>query len=181
TMDFKGSGHALVLVGDTGPELGGSHLARHLGTLGTEVPPVDLETAPATLLTLHHLLNAGLAVASHDLSEGGLGVAAAEMGFAGGVGAEIDLSKVPCRGEVDPLVRLYGESPTRFLLEVETDRLSEVEAALGDIPHSVIGETTEGDRFTVRDGDTSLLDQPIESLRQAFLGTLDFDRGEDAP
>ena len=61
----------------------------------------------------------GLVRACHDCSEGGIGVAAAEMAFAGGLGMVIHLDKVPL---AEPIERddfvLFSESNTRFLAEV---------------------------------------------------------------
>ena len=65
---------------------------------GGQVPQVDPARGQATFAALHRAIDAGLVRACHDLSEGGLAVAAAEMAFAGGFGAEIDLRT--CRANV---------------------------------------------------------------------------------
>jgi phosphoribosylformylglycinamidine synthase len=95
SMDLKESGNLLYLVGMTKNELGGSHFAMVEGFSGGEVPRVDAKLAKATFLAVHKAIYAGLIRACHDLSEGGLAVAAAEMAFAGGLGATISLAVVP--------------------------------------------------------------------------------------
>jgi phosphoribosylformylglycinamidine synthase len=175
TMDLKGTGHELLLVGVTGPELGGSHVARLLGATGAEVPPVDLALAPRLLAAVHAAIARGLVLACHDLSEGGLCVAAAEMAFAGGVGAELDLSRLPVRGAPDVLRRLFGESASRLLLEVEPARLPELAALLGDVPHARVGRTTAAAELAVSDAGRPVLRSPLESLRAAWLAPLDLD------
>ncbi|MFT7462794.1 MAG: phosphoribosylformylglycinamidine synthase II [Pseudohongiellaceae bacterium] len=181
TMDLKTPGNTLVVVGLSGRELGGSHLARHLGTLGAEVPPVDLTLAPQVMTTIHGAVAAGELAACHDLSEGGLAVAAAEMAFAGCLGAELDLAPLPLRGEVDSMRKLFGEDATRFLLEIQPAHLDAVLARLSQIPHAVIGHTVEAQTLTIRDGATELLCEPLDGLRQAFTSTHDLDREHNAP
>jgi phosphoribosylformylglycinamidine synthase len=181
TMDLKAPDNALLILGTTGPELGGSHLARALGATGTEVPPVDLEQAPRVLAALHALIARGLVAACHDLSEGGLAVAAAEMAFAGELGAELDLAALPVRGTPDLGARLFGESATRFLLEVEPRHRAEVLAGLAGLPHAIVGHTTEALRLRLHDGGATLVDEPVHALRAAFTGTLDLDREHAAP
>ncbi len=90
--------------------MGGSHFALVEGLSGGEVPKVDAELAKDLPGVAQGDLR-GLVRACHDLSEGGLAVAAAEMAFAGGLGAKISLADVPLsfrergRGEGAPLSR----------------------------------------------------------------------------
>ena len=88
TMDLKQPGNLLYLVGETRDELGGSHFALVNGLSGGQVPTVDAERAVKTFAAMHRGIQRGLVRACHDLSEGGLAVAAAEMAFAGGLGAQ---------------------------------------------------------------------------------------------
>lgn len=181
SMDAKAPGSSLVLVGASGPELGGSHVAEALGASGTAVPPVDLDVAPKILAAVHGLIRGGHLLSCHDLSEGGLAVAAAEMAFAGEVGAELDVAAVPRRDGVDalhPWTALFGESASRLLLEVAADELDAVRAALADLPHAVVGTTTASHTLTIRDGDTPLVDAPLDALREAFVRPLDLDAAD---
>ncbi|MEQ1894360.1 MAG: phosphoribosylformylglycinamidine synthase subunit PurL, partial [Planctomycetota bacterium] len=99
TMDAKAAGNRVYLVGATAPELGGS-LYHHLaGRAGGRVPKVELARAPQRFAALHGAIQHGLVASCHDLSEGGLAVAAAEMAFAGGLGLALELAKVPREGE----------------------------------------------------------------------------------
>jgi hypothetical protein len=94
-MDLKEPGNLLYLVGLTRNELGGSHFALIAGLDGGEMPKVDAAAAKQTFAAMHQAIHAGLVRACHDLSEGGLAVAAAEMAFAGGLGAKIRLDAAP--------------------------------------------------------------------------------------
>lgn len=181
TMDLKGPGHALVLVGTTGGDLGGSHLSRRLGVLGERVPPVDLDAAPAVLAAVHRALDEGLALSCHDPSEGGLAVALAEMAFAGDTGAAVDLGLVPGAEGLHPLQVLFGESPSRFVLEVSPSDLERLTAVLGDVPHAVIGETVAEHQLRLKRGDEQLLASDLERLRRAFTSTHDLDGEHSRP
>lgn len=137
----------------------------------------DLGSAPALLRALHGVLSAGLVRSCHDLAEGGLAVAAAEMAFAGGLGLALDIGPVPVDAlvatDTDPAevdmdsVRLYSESCTRFLLEVAPENLDDLCARLDGFPCFDLGQVTAAPRLVLRSGDTTLADLDIESLRAA--------------
>src|SRR5262249_13185001 len=107
TMDLKEPGNLLFLVGVTRAETGGSHYHLVHGMQGGDVPMPDLELAPRLFRRLHEAIVRGLVRACHDLSDGGLAVAAAEMAFAGGVGADLT-GRGP--GELPDPVWLFAES-----------------------------------------------------------------------
>ena len=168
TMDLKEPGNYLYLVGLTKKELGGSHFAmcleptRHeqagpltavlppegrgsLDAALAQVPTVDAALAKRVFAALHRAIDCGLVRSCHDLSEGGLAVAAAEMAFAGGLGATLDLSRVPTdldKSSPDATaVLLFSESNSRFLCEVRPGDAAAFEAVL-DAPHARIGEVS---------------------------------------
>lgn len=119
TMDVKAPGNLVYLVGTTSPELGGSLLHQQLGLTGGQVPHVDHHAAPSLFQKLHQAIMAGHVASCHDLSEGGLAVAAAEMAFAGGWGMKLSLAslagKTSCKTDLEAV---FSESNTRFLVEV---------------------------------------------------------------
>ena len=96
TPDAKKAGNLVYQIGFTRGELGGSHYlrAQNLET-GNDVPPVDLHENIITFRELQHAIEAGLVKSCHDMSEGGLAVAAAEMAFGGNLGMNLSLDKVP--------------------------------------------------------------------------------------
>ncbi|MBN1851267.1 MAG: hypothetical protein JW829_01030, partial [Pirellulales bacterium] len=107
------------------------------------VPAIDAPLAKRTFAALHAAMDTSLVRACHDLSEGGLAVAAAEMCFAGGYGAEIDLAAVPHPEDAGhTIVLLFSESNSRFLCEVPPDRADAFEKRLADIPHARVGYVT---------------------------------------
>jgi phosphoribosylformylglycinamidine synthase len=143
TMDLKAAGNRLLLIGATAAELGGSALHALAGRRGTRPPRLDGERARRTLMEIHAAMRAGLIRSCHDLSDGGLLVAAAEMVLAGGFGARIDLRRVPVEGgPLEDAEIAFSESLTRFLVEVEPGRAAELEKRLAGLPWAAIGETT---------------------------------------
>ncbi len=175
TMDLKGPGHALYLVGLTRPELLGSMLLEVAGAPddGGLPPTVDLERAPEVLRRVHRAIATGDVLAAHDLSEGGLAVAAAEMAFAGGVGLAIDLEAVPHDVGADDLTLLFSETPTRFLLEVPPGATTRLEAALAGVPFARVGTTEPTGRLRVRGrGGATLLDEALSELQAVWRDPL---------
>jgi phosphoribosylformylglycinamidine synthase len=176
TMDLKGVGNALYLVGTTRNELGGSHYYMVKGELGANVPTVDAQEAVETFRGIHRAIRGELVLAAHDLSEGGLAVALAEMAFAGGVGAHVSLSDVARAEDVtrDDQV-LFSETPSRFLVEVAPDRRADFEGALCGVPLAYIGDTVAEERVVVKGlGGATVIDQANKELKHAWLKPLDW-------
>jgi phosphoribosylformylglycinamidine synthase len=148
TMDLKEPGNLLFLLGATKDEMGGSHYHLMRGLAGGTVPKPDLELAPRIFRKLHEAIRAGLVRSCHDLSEGGLAVAVAEMAFAGGIGA--DITRLGAEADLPDEVLLFGESTTRFVVEVRHDRATAFQACLGnDIPLTQIGQTCKEPRLRI--------------------------------
>lgn len=143
TMDLKAPGSLVYVVGETFEELGGSEFFRLHQGLGRSVPKVDARRGRWLLRAVGRAIRAGLVLACHDASEGGLGVALAEMGFAGGLGLRISLRRVPGarRFQRDDFL-LFSESNTRLVCEVPVRLRARFERALAGIPHAVVGRTT---------------------------------------
>ena len=146
TMDLKEPGNDLYLVGLTKNELGGSHFHVVTGQSGGAVPRVDVELAPRVFAAVHAAITQGLVRACHDLSEGGLAVAAAEMAFAGGVG--LDIAGLNAIAEADE-VRLFSESPSRFLIEARPDHAAALGACFAGVPFVRVGVTVSEPRLRV--------------------------------
>ncbi|HEV8067811.1 MAG TPA: phosphoribosylformylglycinamidine synthase subunit PurL [Planctomycetaceae bacterium] len=177
TMDTKEADNAIYLIGRTRNELGGSHFAKVNGLEGGDVPQVDLEFAPQIFRALHQAISRGLVRSCHDLSEGGLAAAAAEMAFAGGFGMDLDLSKLREASALDdPAVLLFSESNTRFLVEVPPGDCSRFESAFAGLPVVRLGIVSAHSRLIVTDPTHgTLLDSPLSELRHAWKAPLAWD------
>lgn len=177
TMDLKQAGNRLYIVGETKNELGGSHLALASGLSGGQVPQVDAKVAKATFAAIHRAIHSGLVRACHDLSEGGLAVAVAEMAFAGGLGARVDVSVLPGalgKGADSDVVRLFSESNTRFVCEVPPAHAAAFEQALAGVPHAALGEVLDSLRLDIVCGDRTLISADLATLKAAWQLPLDW-------
>jgi phosphoribosylformylglycinamidine synthase len=163
----------LYQVGETKNELGGSHFAFVNSLSGGQVPTVDPQRALATFAAVHRAISAGLVRACHDLSEGGLAVAAAEMAFAGGLGARIELANVPAANDAaDAAARLFSESNSRFLCEVSPENQSAFEREFAGVPIAVIGEVQAEGHLFVTENDTAVVTANISDLKEAWQSPL---------
>ena len=114
TMDLKSAGNLLYQVGQTKDELGGSHFALVENLDGGQVPQVDAELAPRQRSPrCIGPSMPGWCRACHDLSEGGLAAAAAEMAFAGDLGARLSFWARCPRAGLDASPPSTGELPGR--------------------------------------------------------------------
>jgi len=150
TMDCKQEGNLIYIVGTTWNELGGSQYYSIHGYVGNRMPRVDSKKGKKLMDTLSAVMEKGVVKACHDLSEGGIGVAAAEMAFAGGLGMVIHLGQVPL-GEAmnrDDYV-LFSESNTRFLVEVTPEDSQQFEGMMAGIDFTAIGQVTSKKRLEV--------------------------------
>jgi len=143
TMDCKREGDLVYIIGTTLNELGGSQYYGIHGYVGNRVPRVDSKKGKKLMDALSAVMEKGLVKACHDLSEGGIGVAAAEMAFAGGLGMVIHLGQVPLGEAVnrDDYV-LFSESNTRFLVEVAPEDRHQFEGMMAGIDFAAIGQVT---------------------------------------
>ncbi len=169
SMDLQAAGNRLLLVGETRDELGGSHLLRVLDAGGGEVPGLPPQ-AREIHRAVHRAITQGLVSSCHDLSEGGLAVAVAEMAFSGEVGAEIRLAPLAeAGGPDDDLTLLFSESNCRYLLEVAPERVGPVRALFEGLPIADVGETLEYQivRVLGRGGET-VLAEALADLKQCW-------------
>lgn len=150
SMDVKEPGDLVYVVGRTYDELGGSHYYELSGFVGNRVPNVDAVSGRVLMEALSEAMSRGLVRACHDCSEGGIGVACAEMAFAGGLGMEIDLRRVPLCEEMERNDHiLFSESNTRFIVEVSKGDQKEFEKTMGENAFGLVGMVSERDEFGV--------------------------------
>ncbi len=166
TSDAKTPGNTVVLVGKHQSEsLGGSH-AQMLGFApkGSTQPTVDLKTGPALARAMHQAINAGLVQSAHDVSDGGMLTALAEMLIAG---SSTD-SPIGFAGSVDLNLGLaLAESPSCYV--IETSDPEGLAKALADHPVLALGKLNDSDRLT-----WSGFDLSVEQLTAAWRSTLDW-------
>ncbi len=178
TADLKQAGDLLYVVGVTAAELGGSSYYQRHGVLGGRVPQpplLALEIYRALYRAMaHHLVRA-----CHDCSEGGLAVAVAEMGLAGGLGLELNLAEVPRTPEVDRDDWIaFSESLGRLVIEVAPEDAARFEDLFrgppfpnGDLRVARVGRVGEGDRVLIKGLDgRPVIKTDLKQIEHAWRG-----------
>lgn len=171
SMDVKGAGHAVYVLGETGDEMGGSEYLALRGQSGANAPQVSPLSARALYERLHRAVNAGLVASCHDVSDGGLGVALAESAFAGGYGMTVTLSPL---GVENGVIAVFSESQSRFVVTVRPEHTAAFEATLDGSPWYRVGETSLEPVLRVICGDGKMLNAELSVLRDAWKNTLDW-------
>jgi len=175
TTDVKRAGDVVYIMGETFDELGGSEYYAMVGYVGNNVPKVDGVRAKRMYVALHRAIDLGLVASCHDCSDGGLGVTLAESSFAGGLGMEIDLRKVPARGIARNDSLFYSESASRFIVTVSPQNKDAFEKVMKGHIVAEIGKTIEDSVFMVvgLEGKVVVKADSYE-LKEAWRSTLSF-------
>ena len=172
---FRREGVAVVLLGQSRTELGGSEYLKVVhGQLCGQLPHLDLTLEAA----LHRLLAAaaadGLLESAHDCAEGGVAVALAECCFeSGGIGLEVSLPGIAADGDDDDEVllakALFGETASRVVVSIEDSKTPELlrRAAAMDVPAYVVGRTG-GSRFRISVDETMVIDDDLAKIESAW-------------
>lgn len=198
TTDFKTSSGIVYLIGEFSPVFSGSvfkdiveRASRNGDHRGGNSPggaeckgPAPSARAPQVYRKLHSAIADSLILSCHDLSDGGLGAALAEMCIGGGISADIDLrsaakaaAPLSADGEVrrrasipsgDELLLLFGETNGCLLAEVSSQNAAAFEAGMAGMPMIRIGRTEAAARISFTRLDGSVATMEIEALQKAF-------------
>jgi phosphoribosylformylglycinamidine synthase len=118
----------------------------------------------------HHLVRS-----CHDLSEGGLAVAIAEMAFAGELGVELNLTPLIKQTGCSPETILFSESHSRYLLEVSPEKTHDLEAEFEHIPYVKLGLVTNSKRVRIQDHHQNwIIDEEINLLKKVWKHGIQF-------
>ena len=164
TLAFKAEGEAILLVGETKGWLGQSVYLRDIcGREEGAPPPVDLTAEKRNGDVVRSMIHAGTATAVHDVSDGGLLIALAEMAMASRIGAR--LSVIPA--SIPAHAYWFGEDQARYVLTVREAEAAQVLTKLqaAGVPCAHVG-TTGGDAIAIS-GEAPV---SVASLQAAFEG-----------
>ncbi|KTD12009.1 phosphoribosylformylglycinamidine synthase II (FGAM synthase II) [Legionella gratiana] len=138
TYDFKHTNSVLLMVGERRDECGGSVYYQLHHQLGSQLPKPDLASFASEISALHTAMQEGLVLSAHDISEGGVAVALAEMSFKNQIGVDVFIP-----GDLPNDKKLFSESGG-FILEISPEHLKKIETLFHNhsITFQAIGETT---------------------------------------
>jgi phosphoribosylformylglycinamidine synthase II len=179
SMETKKAGDTVYVVGETFNELGGSEYYKQNGYIGNNVPKVRGARAKKAFRATTKAIDLGLVKACHDLSDGGLAVAAAEMALAGGFGIELNLTKVPRNAiDRDDFV-MFSESNSRFLVEIPEGAKAEFAALMKGVVCTEIGRVTKNAKLTINGLHENIaVEASLADLRQNWKRTLSSGAGQ---
>ena len=164
TLAFKAEDDAVLLIGETAGWLGQSLYLREICQREEGAPPpVDLAAERRNGDFVRALIAEGIATAAHDISDGGLLVALAEMAIASGIGAELDAAPLT------PHAFWFGEDQARYVVTVHAGiaQRTMARAQAAGVPIRQLG-ITGGDALTLK-GERPIL---VAKLRERFEGWL---------
>ena len=156
TIAFKREGDAILLIGETKGHLGQSIYLREIeGKEEGAAPPVDLAAEKKHGTFVRKLIEDGRADTVHDVSDGGILSALAEMALAGNIGADVGIAGTV----VDAIPFFFGEDQARYLVALPAAEADKVETELREagIIHALIGKTIAAKVLRVeREGEVTL-------------------------
>lgn len=160
TYDLKRTDTMLVLVGERKDECGGSVYYQLHQELGSQIPKPDLATFDREIKAVYQAIQKGLVLAAHDISEGGVAVALAEMCFKNEIGATVD---VP--GDLSVAKKLFTETGG-FVLEVRREKMKELREifAAQQMSLMTMGETNKESRLCLN----GVIDLPVSVAKTAW-------------
>ena len=138
SLAFQAAGEAILLIGETAGHLGASLYLREIeGREEGAPPPVDLAAEKRNGDLVRRMITEGRVSACHDVSDGGIAVALAEMAVAGGMAATV----APPAGAPPLHAWLFGEDQGRYLVATADPDSVLNEAAEAGVPVAAVGTT----------------------------------------
>ncbi|MBI4655650.1 MAG: phosphoribosylformylglycinamidine synthase subunit PurL [Elusimicrobia bacterium] len=168
TMNLKLPGNPVFIAGITAKGLGGSIYNEIEKSGNNHIAQADIKKAVKLYNAILKTIKAGFVASAHDVSDGGFAAAISEMAFAGGLGAEIDLSNMPREKGISEIELLFAESPSRLILEVKADKEKSFLKIVRGLPVSKIGYATSVACLEIKKEGAVLIKENIESLKNCW-------------
>lgn len=161
TYDFKQSNSLIVLVGERKDECGGSVYYQLFEHLGSNVPKPDLAALNQEIQAVSTAIQQGLVLAAHDISEGGVAVALAEMSFKNAIGFNVTIES-PL-----PTDKILFSETGGFILEINQQSKSAFEQLMTQfqVSYMAIGRTLKDPLLLIN----SAIDLPVGAAKNAWV------------
>lgn len=161
TKNFQRQDSLLILVGARKDECGGSVYYDLHGELGANVPKPDLSRIAAEIFAVNDAIQRDMVLSAHDISDGGLAVAIAEMSFKNQVGVQVTVT-----GDELPIEKKLFSETGGFVLEIAKEKLMALKKVFAHyhVPIFEIGRTTKTNQLQLQ----GCIDLPIHQAKQAW-------------
>jgi phosphoribosylformylglycinamidine synthase len=177
TMRFKKPDSVIYLMGERCDELGGSVYYDLFKELGANVPQPDFAVVEQEIYSVTDTIEQGLVSACHDISDGGLTVALAEMCFDlptigqeyEKVGVEVNVETLHCN--VSTTTKLFTETGG-FVLEVAQKNVAKFEKIIKNydkVKLFKLGRTTARPHFIIKNGGKKVIDLKVKEIEKIWL------------
>jgi phosphoribosylformylglycinamidine synthase len=179
TMRLKKPNNIIYLIGARKNELGGSVCYDLLGELGVNVPRPKFDVVEQEIYSVTDVIEKKLVLSCHDISDGGLAVALAEMCFDlptfgeeyDKVGIDVELNNLI---EQDSMINLFSETGG-FVLEVDPKNMEKFEKFIKNykkVKLFKIGKTTTQPKFVIKNNKENVINLDIDKIEQIWLNGL---------
>jgi phosphoribosylformylglycinamidine synthase subunit PurL len=172
---FQRPGDAIVLLGTSADELGGSEYLKTVhGVVKGSPPALNLTREAALQRLLVSSVASGLIRSAHDCAEGGLAITLAECCFDTGLGASAEVPAVEtAHAGFRNVVTLFGESASRVVVSVDHHRVDELmdAAKQANVPSSLIG-SVGGDRIRIVVDGAAPIDEPLTAAERIWSNAI---------
>ena len=171
TQDFTHADDAIVLIGETKAEFGGSELQKLIhGRISGKAPQLDIEREQSVQAFVLHAIRQGWISSAHDVAEGGLAVALAESAIGGSKGFQVEFET-----QLTVTEALFAESQSRIVVSVPRGHLQSLmdDAERRRVKAEMIGH--------VRDDQVSLIKVNGEQVVQTTVSELSASWKETIP
>ena len=177
TLEFKESESSILLIGERKDELGGSvfsQLFASKNNWGTNIPKPEFSEVQNQIYAVTDMIDQGLLLASHNIADGGLAIALANMCLGGDgknkIGCEIDISKTGGKA-LKASQKLFSETGG-FILE--TKQVEKVQKICDEYNVALIkiGKTITNTEYRIVNGNKKIVNLVIDKMKEKWLGGL---------
>lgn len=169
SMDFKRKDNPVYIIGNTKKECGGSCYYQMYKANNKNVPKVDLKTAKKIYISLQKAIQKGVITSCHDVSDGGLITALAEMSLAGNLGFSGDLKNIPVSKDIKNTHEiLFSESNSRFIVEIDKKNVKKFKKMMKGIKIGLIGKVKNNDLFQIKYKNRLIINSKVDNLLKSW-------------
>jgi len=161
--EFKNAGDLIYLLGETKDELGASEYSKMLGSLGNNVPQVDLKKNLTTYQALENAIEKNLLESSLSVNSGGFAIALAKASLGGMLGAKINFE-----GNLNIDAKLFSESQGRILVSVSPKNSKKIEKLMRGVICTKLGTVSKDGKVTITSGQNKIVDTNVKKLYKIY-------------